>query len=68
MEELKQEKKNIASRNLSILHEISTDYLLKNLVLKRNSDSPFETEHFGRGNVQCDSSCSNKKIVRPDRA
>ena len=43
MEELKQEKKNIASRNLSIFHEISTESLLINWVLKRNSDSPFES-------------------------
>ena len=43
MEELKQEKKNIASRNLSIFHEISTESLLINWVLKRNSDSTFES-------------------------
>ena len=43
MDELKQAKKNIASRNLSIFHEISTESLLINWVLKRNSDSLFES-------------------------
>ena len=43
MEELKQEKKNIASRNQSNFYEISIESLLKNWVLERNSDSLFES-------------------------
>ena len=43
MEELKQEKKNNASRNLSIFYEIFIEPLLINWVLKNNSDSPFES-------------------------
>ena len=42
MEELKQEKKNIASRNQSNFYEISIESLLINWVLERNLDSPFE--------------------------
>ena len=43
MEELKQEKKNIASRKQSNFYEISIESLLINWVLKRNSDSLFES-------------------------
>ena len=43
MEELKQEKKNIASRNQSNFYEISIESLLINWVLERNSDSLFES-------------------------
>ena len=41
VEELKQEKKNKASRNQLIFYEISIESLLINWGLKRNSDSPF---------------------------
>ena len=41
MEELKQEKKNTASRNQSIFYEIFIESLLINWVLIRNSDSLF---------------------------
>ena len=43
MEELKQEKKNIASRKQSNFYEISIESLLINWVLERNSDSLFES-------------------------
>ena len=43
VEELKQEKKNIASRNQSNFYEISIESLLLNWVLKRNWDSLFES-------------------------
>ena len=42
MEELKQEKKNIASRNQSNFYEISIESMMINWVLKRNLDSLFE--------------------------
>ena len=43
MDELKQEKKNIASRNQSIFYKIFIESLLINWVLKNNSDSLFES-------------------------
>ena len=43
VEELKQEKKNKASRNQLIFYEISIESLLKNWVLKHSSDSLFES-------------------------
>ena len=43
VDELKQEKKNIASRNQSIFYEIFIESLLINWVLKNNSDSLFES-------------------------
>ena len=43
MEELKQEKKNIASRNQSNFYEIFIESLMLNWVLKRNWDSLFES-------------------------
>ena len=43
MEELKQEKKYIASRSQSIFYEIAIVFLLINWGLKCNSDSIFES-------------------------
>ena len=43
LDNIKQAKKNIASRNLSIFYEIIIESLLINWVLKHNSDSFFES-------------------------